>query len=107
VRTIEAILGLPAGNLMTATAPLLIAGLEQDKSRWHGSYKTDYSNLKNRRIFEEGSDKIRQNSVLRKLARLTSTLEMEEADQADANMLNYILQEWVRFQGRLNCCQNK
>jgi hypothetical protein len=32
---------------------------------------------------------------------------MEEADQADANMLNYILQEWVRSQGRLNCCQKK
>jgi hypothetical protein len=107
VRTIEAILGLPAGNLMTATAPLLIAGLEKDKSRWHGPYKADYSNLKNRRIFEEGSNKIRQNSVLRKLAQLTSTLQMEEADQADANMLNYILQEWVRFQGRLNCCQKK
>jgi DNA-binding beta-propeller fold protein YncE len=107
VCTIEAILGLPAGNLMTATAPLLIPGLEQDKSRWHGPYKADYSNLKNRRIFEEGSNKIRQNSVLRKLAQLTSTLEMEEADQADANMLNYILQEWVRFQGRLNCCQKK
>jgi DNA-binding beta-propeller fold protein YncE len=104
VRTIETILGLQPGNLMTATAPLLLTGLEQDKSRWHGPYKTDYSNLQNRRIFEEGSNKIRENSVLRKLARLTGTLEMEEADQADANLLNYILQEWVRFQGRLNCC---
>jgi DNA-binding beta-propeller fold protein YncE len=107
VRTIEAILGLQAGNLMTATAPLLFTGLEQDRSRWHGPYNADYSNLKNRRIFEEGSDKIRQNSVLLNLARLTSTLEMEEADEADANMLNYILQEWVRVQGRLKCCQNQ
>jgi hypothetical protein len=107
VRTIEAILGLQPGNLMTATAPLLLTGLEQDRSRWHGPYNADYSNLKNRRIFEEGSDKIRQNSVLLKLARLTSTLEMDEADQADANALNYILQEWVRVQGRLNCCQNR
>ncbi len=106
VRTIEAILGLPAGNLMTATAPLLVTGLEQDKSRWHGPYRTDFSNLKNRRIFEEGSDVIRQNAILRNLSRLTGTLQMEEADQADANLLNYILQEWVRFQGRL-CCQNK
>jgi len=23
---------------------------------------------------------------------------------ADGDALNYILQEWVRFQGRLNCC---
>jgi hypothetical protein len=107
VRTIEAILGLPAGNLMTATAPLLITGLEKDKSRWHGPYRADTSNLKNRRIFEEGSNKIRQNSVLRRLAQLTDTLKMEEADQADANMLNYILQEWVRFQGRLNCCGSR
>jgi len=107
VRTIEAILSLEAGNLMTATAPLLLTGLEGDSSRWHGPYKADYSNLKNGRVFEEGSDKIRQNSVLLKLARLTSTLEMEEADQADANVLNYVLQEWVRVQGRLNCCQNR
>ncbi len=107
VRTIEAILGLPATNLMTATAPLLITGLERDKSRWHGPFKTDYANLKNGRIFEEGSNVIRQNSVLRKLAQLTNTLKMEEADQADANTLNYILQEWVRFQGRLNCCRNR
>jgi DNA-binding beta-propeller fold protein YncE len=107
VRTIEAVLGLPAGNLMTATAPLLITGLERDKSRWHGPFKADYTNLKNKRIFEEGSDKIRRNSILGNLARLTGTLEMEEADRADASVLNYILQEWVRFQGRLNCCQNK
>jgi hypothetical protein len=104
VRTIEAILGLRSGNLMTATAPLLFRTLEQDKSRWHGPYKSDYSNLENRRIFEEGTHRIRENPVLRKLARLTGTLEMEEADRADANMLNYVLQEWVRTQGRLKCC---
>jgi len=107
VRTIEAILGLPAMNLMTATAPLLITELEQNKSRWHGAYQADDSNLKNGRIFEEGSNMIRENSVLRKLAELTGTLQMEEADQADANLLNYILQEWVRVQGRLNCCSNR
>lgn len=106
VRTIEAILGLSAGNLMTATAPLLLTGLEKAKSHWHEPYKADYSNLKNGRIFEEGSDKIRQNGILKKLAHLTGTLDMEEADQADANKLNYILQEWVRFKGRLKCCQN-
>jgi hypothetical protein len=104
VRTIEAILGLSSSNLMTATAPLMLTGLEQERSRWHGAYKTDHANLKNGRIFEEGTDKIRRNIVLQKLARLTGTLELEEADQADANLLNYILQEWVRFQGRLNCC---
>jgi len=107
VRTIEAILGLPAMNLMTATAPLLITELEQNKSRWHGAYQADDSNLKNGRIFEEGSNMIRENSVLRKLAELTGTLQIEEADQADANLLNYILQEWVRVQGRLNCCSNR
>jgi hypothetical protein len=107
VRTIEAILGLKSGNLMTATAPLLLTGLEQDSSRWHGPYKTDFTNLKSGRVFEEGSNKIRQNSVLRKLARLSGTLELDEADQADANLLNYILQEWVRFQGRLNCCSKQ
>jgi len=29
---------------------------------------------------------------------------MKEADQADANTLNYILHEWVQLQGRLKCC---
>lgn len=105
VRTIEAILGLSPGNLMTATAPLLVTGLENRKSRWHQSYKADDSNLKNGRIFEEGSGKIRQNSILKELSRLTSTLDMEEADHADADKLNYIIQEWVRVQGRLKCCQ--
>jgi DNA-binding beta-propeller fold protein YncE len=74
VRTIEAILNLPPSNLMTATAPLLITSLEQDRSSWHGPYKADYANLRNRRIFEEGTDQIRQNSVLKRLAQLTATL---------------------------------
>jgi DNA-binding beta-propeller fold protein YncE len=104
VRTIEAVLGLPPANLMTATAPLLFTSLERDASRWHGPYRADQSNLQNRRIFEEGANRIRENDVLRKLAKLTGTLELEEADQADADTLNYILHEWVRAQGRLKCC---
>jgi DNA-binding beta-propeller fold protein YncE len=104
VRTIEAILGVRPGNLMTATAPLMLAGLERDMSLWHKPYRADRSNLENGRIFEEGADQIRRNGVLRKLERLSGTLELEEADQADANLLNYILQEWVRYKGRLRCC---
>ena len=30
---------------------------------------------------------------------------MEEADEADANTLNYVLEKWVLAQGRLNCCK--
>ncbi len=104
VRTIGALLGLPANNLMTATAPFLFKRLEQDSSRWHGAYQADYANLDNGLIFEEANGKIREQSTLKKLARLTSKLDLEDADQADANTLNYILQEWVRAQGRLSCC---
>jgi len=42
---------------------------------------------------------------LKELADLTGTLEMEEADEADANTLNYVLEKWVSTQGRLNCCK--
>ena len=105
VRTIEALLGLPSNNLMTATAPLLITELVRDKSQLHGPYQADFSNLENGRIFEEATGMIRENPALRRLAALTGTLDMEEADQADANALNYILEQWVRIQGRLRCCQ--
>ena len=105
VRTIEALLGLESNNLMTATAPLLFTGLVQDRSQLHGPYQADFSNLENGRIFEGATGKIRENPALRKLARLTGTLDMEEADQADANTLNYVLEEWVRIQGRLRCCR--
>jgi hypothetical protein len=104
VRTIEALLGLPATNLMTATAPLLFRRLEQNPSRWHAPFRADFSNLDNGQIFEGATGKIRAQEPLKKLARLTSKLNLKEADQADANALNYILQEWVRSQGRLNCC---
>ncbi len=104
VRTIEALLGLQPNNLMTATAPLMFTELESDRSKWHGPYRADYSNLENRRLYEEATGKIRENPVLRKLAGLTRTLEMEEADQADAAVLNYILEQWVQVQGRLRCC---
>jgi len=104
IAQIAKVLGIEPGNLMTATAPLLFTALEQDNSRWHGTYQADHSNLQNRRIFEEGTSRIRENPVLRKLARLTSMLDMEEADQGDANTLNYVLHEWVRAQGRLKCC---
>jgi len=103
VRTIEALLGLTSNNIMTATAPLLFTGLVQDGSRLHGSYQADFSNLENRRIFEEATGKIRENPALRKLAKITSSLDMEEADQADANALNYVLDQWVRLQGRSRC----
>ena len=102
VRTIEALLGLESNNLMTATAPLLFTELVPEQS--HGPYEADYSNLENRRIFEEATGRIRENPSLQKLARLTATLDMEEADQADANALNYILEKWVQSQGRLRCC---
>lgn len=104
VRTIEALLGLPATNLMTATAPLLFTDLERDPSRWHAPFTADFANLDNGLIFEEATGKIREQAALKELSRLTATLDMEEADQADANTLNYILQEWVQLQGRLKCC---
>ena len=46
-----------------------------------------------------------ENPILKELADLTGTLEMEEADEADANILNYVLERWVSTQGRLNCCK--
>ena len=91
VRTIEALLGLQSNNLMTATAPLLFTALVRDRSQLHGPYQADFSNLENGRIFEEATGMIRDNPILRKLAKLTATLDMEEADQADANTLNYVL----------------
>ena len=33
--------------------------------------------------------------------------KMRPADEADANTLNYILEQWVAFKGRLNCCGSK
>ena len=56
-------------------------------------YKADFSNLENGQIFEEATGKIRENPILKELADLTGTLEMEEADEADANTLNYVLGE--------------
>ncbi|HEU0007383.1 MAG TPA: beta-propeller fold lactonase family protein [Terriglobia bacterium] len=103
--TIEALLGLSPNNLMTATAPLMFTELQRDSAKWHGAYKADFSNLENGQIFEEASGKIRENLILKELADLTGTLEMEEADQADANALNYVLERWVSTQGRLNCCK--
>ena len=41
------------------------------------------------------------------MVKITETLEMEEADQADANTLNYVLEKWVESQGRLTCCGDK
>lgn len=105
VRTIEALLGLPANNVMTATAPLLFAALERDPARQHGTYKADFANADNGLIFEEATGKIRAQAALQELARLTATLELEDADRADAATLNYILQEWVQLQGRSRCCR--
>jgi hypothetical protein len=98
VRTIEALLGLASNNLMTATAPLLFVDLEKDSSRWHEPYKADPTNLKNGLIFQEATGKIRQNPALQELAALTATLDMEDADRADADKLNYVLGQWVRLQ---------
>ncbi len=104
VRTIEALLGLSSSNVMTATSPLLFSELQKDPSLWHGPYKADVTNLENGLIFQEATGKIRQNPGLQELAALTASLDMEEADQADAEKLNYILEQWVRLQGRLSCC---
>lgn len=103
--TIEALLGLAPNNVMTATAPLLFTELERDPVKWHAPYQADFSNLENGRIFEEATGQIRENPVLRELADLTNTLQMKEADQADANTLNYVLEQWVMSQGRLACCR--
>jgi hypothetical protein len=104
VRTIETLLGLPANNIMTATAALLFTELERAESRWHPPYRADFSNLDSGLIFEEAAGKIREQASLKELVRLTATLDLKEADQADANVLNYVLQEWVRSRGRLPCC---
>ncbi|MCI0620766.1 MAG: beta-propeller fold lactonase family protein [Acidobacteria bacterium] len=103
--TIEALLGLPPNNLMTATAPLMFTELQRDSTKWHGPYRADFSNLENGLIFEEATGKIREQPELKELADLTGTLDMEEADQADANALNYVLERWVMAQGRLACCK--
>lgn len=105
LRTIEALLGLPAGNLMTATAPLLFETLTAEKNDWHGPYKADLRNLENGLIFQEADGIIRENDILKEMSRITSTLRMEEADQADANALNYVLEKWVETRGRLQCCK--
>ena len=103
--TIETLLGLSPNNLMTATAPLMFTELQRASTMWHGAYKADFSNLENGQIFEEATGKIRENPIMKELADLTGTLEMEEADEADANTLNYVLERWVSTQGRLNCCK--
>ena len=36
---------------------------------------------------------------LQELAALTASLDMEEADQADVETLNYVLEQWVRLAG--------
>jgi hypothetical protein len=92
---------------MTATAPLLFTSLNRNAASHQKPYQADYSNLENGLIFEEASGVIRTNPILQELAKLTSTLEMEDADEADANTLNYILEKWVEFKGRLNCCGGK
>ena len=103
IRTVEALLGLSSSNVMTATAPLLFSELEKDPSLWHGPYKADARNLENGLIFQEATGKIRQNPGLQELAAMTASLDMEEADQADAEKLNYVLEQWVCLQGRLRC----
>jgi DNA-binding beta-propeller fold protein YncE len=107
VRTIEALLGLSSNNLMTVTAPLLFSALEKDTARWHPSYRADDANLKNGLIFQEATGKIRQNPALQELAAVTASLDMEDADQADAEKLNHVLEQWVRLQGRLKCCKGE
>jgi len=101
VRTIESLLGLPSNNLMTATAPLLFTELESDPAHWHGPYTADTTNLDSGLIFEEATGKIRNNPSLQTLAGLTASLDMKDADQADAETLNYVLRQWVLAQGRL------
>ena len=107
IRTIETLLGLSSSNLMTATAPLLFHELEKDTLRWHGPYRADVANLENGLIFQEATGKIRENPTLQELAALTASLDMEEADQADVETLNYVLEQWVRLEGRLRCCKSE
>jgi hypothetical protein len=107
IRTIEALLGLSSSNLMTATAPLLFTSLNRTAALYQKPFQADYRNLENGLIFEEASGIIRTNPILQDLAKLTATLDMDEADEADANTLNYILEQWVAFKGRLNCCGSK
>jgi DNA-binding beta-propeller fold protein YncE len=101
VRTIEALLGLPAGNLMTATAPLLLRDLEADPARWHGPYAASFANLENGLIFQEATGTLRDAPKRHELVRLTRSIDLDGADEADANTLNYILEQWVIAQGRL------
>ena len=101
IRTIEVLLNLPASNLMTGTALLMIEGLERDSNLWHGPYKTDFSNLENGLIFEEGTGAIRDDFKRHELVSLTRSLDLREADEADAETLNYILDQWVIARGRL------
>jgi DNA-binding beta-propeller fold protein YncE len=104
VRTIEALLGLPSRNLMTATAPLLFSEIERTAARWHGAYQADTSNLESGLLFQEATGAIREAPKRHELVRLTNSIKMEEADEADAASLNYILEQWVATQGRLKCC---
>jgi DNA-binding beta-propeller fold protein YncE len=101
VRTVEALLDLPAGNLMTATAPLLLRDLETDPARWHGPYAADMSNLNNGLLFQEAAGALRDAPKRHELVRLTRSLDLDEADEADAATFNYILDQWVVAQGRL------
>ena len=82
---------------MTSTAPLIFTRLQRDSGLLHDPYVADYKNLENGMIFEEGTGIIRAQSELQELVELTKTLDMEEADQADAHTLNYILEKWVRY----------
>ncbi len=104
IRTIEALLGIPPNNLMTATAPLLFESLSSRPDSWHKPYVADTRNLDNGLIFTEADGAIRKNKVLQEMARISARLEMDEADEADANALNYVLERWVESQGRLTCC---
>jgi DNA-binding beta-propeller fold protein YncE len=107
VRTIEALLDLPPNNLMTATSSLLFQGLAQDTNQWHGPYQADFSNWENGLMFQEATGAIREAPKRHELVRLTQTLDLDEADEADAVTFNYILEQWVIAQGRLNCCSTK
>ncbi len=101
VRTIEALLGLPPTHRMTATAPLLLRELEADPTRWHGAYAADFSNLDNGLIFQEAAGALRDAPKRHELVRLTRSIDLDEADEADADTFNYILDQWVVARGRL------
>ena len=81
---------------MTATAPLMFTELQKDSTKWHGAYKADFSNLENGQIFEEATGKIRENPILKELADLTGTLEMEEADKPMPIALTMCLESGFR-----------